>query len=358
MRFKVFLTFILMIFVLVAFSKDKGSQSVGNAELVWPPPPAPAKIKWLSEIKNEFDIGAKKKNSFLDKLAGKSQDVLWLNRPLSVAFDPQGNLFVGDMEQGVIMFDFKNKKVINFTKTSKRFLGVPVGVAADSNIVVASDANSNSVVLFDKNGQFISALSEANGISHPVGVAIDPVKDLIIVVNQGNHELLLFNKQLKLIKKIGRRGGGPSEFNFPTYVTIIKDKGFAVVDTGNFRVQLFDYNGKFLNQFGKAGDVSGMFSRPKGIASDSDGNLYVADANFCNFQVFRQDGQVLTFVGDGGSRPGKFSAPTGMAISNDDIIAVADQFNQRVQLFKYLGDKGGGEKEKSEKINLDALQKN
>jgi DNA-binding beta-propeller fold protein YncE len=346
MKFKfskvLFILFLLMNSLFV-MAKDKNVPA-DTSKLVWPPPPAQARIQYLQEIKNEFDIGAKKKNTFIDKLAGKSQDVLWLNRPVSVAFDPQGNLFVGDIEQGVIMFDFKNKKVINFSKSSGRFLGVPVGVAADSNLVVACDANSNSVVVFDKNGQFISALTEANGINHPVGVAIDETRDLIIVVNQKNNELLLLNKQLKLLKKIGKRGGGPSEFNFPTYVTFIKDKGFAVVDTGNFRVQIFDYNGKFISEFGKAGDVSGMFSRPKGIAADPDGNLYVTDANFCNFQIFREDGQVLTFVGEGGSRPGKFSAPTGIAISNEGIIAVADQFNQRVQLFKYLGEKGGDTK--------------
>jgi DNA-binding beta-propeller fold protein YncE len=341
MKVKKLLAILMTMALLPAFgAKDKAQpQQVDTSKLVWPAPPAPAKIKWLNEIKNEFDIGAKKKRAFVDRLAGKSEDVLWLNRPLSTAFDPQGNLFVGDMEQGVIMFDFQNKKVVNFSQTSGRSIGVPVGVAADSSLVFATDANSNSLNIFDKKGQFISALTEAHGVNHPVGVAVDEEKDLVILVNQASHEIWLLNRQLKLLKKVGKRGGGPGEFNYPTYVTIIKDKGFAVVDTGNFRVEIFDFNGKFINQFGKSGDVSGMFSRPKGIACDPDGNLYITDANFCNFQVFRQDGQVLTFVGDLGAGPAKFNTPTGITISNGGVIAVADQLNSRVQLFQYFSEK-------------------
>jgi len=329
--------------------KEKNVPQVDTSKLVWPPPPATAKIKWVSEIRNEFDIGAKKKKAFIDRLAGKSENVLWLNRPVSVAFDPSGSLIIGDTEQGVLLFDLNNKSVLNFTKISGHFLGVPVGVAADSTLVFATDANANSVNVFDKQGHYISGLGEANGVKHPVGISVDEEKDLVVVVNAGNHELLLLNRQLKVIKKIGKRGAGPGEFNFPTYCCIIKGKGFAVVDTGNFRVQIFDFNGKFLSQFGKVGDVSGMFSRPKGIACDADGQLYVADPQFNNFQIFRQDGQVLTFVGRYGGDPGKFCGPTGIAISPSGLIAVADQMNKRVQLFQYLGGSSAPEKVKDEK---------
>lgn len=330
----------------IAKEKTKPAQAPAVQEqLVWPAPPAQARIKWVAEYRNEFDVGAKKRKGFIDRLAGKGEDSLRLKRPLSVAVDDAGVVVVGDMEQGVILMDPVAHKVLNFSSTQGgKFLGVAVGVAIDSKLVFVCDANSNSVSLFDREGRFLKGLAERDGIKRPVGVAVDEAKNLVIVVNAGNNEVLLLDRGLTLIKKFGNRGGGPAQFNFPTYVTMLPGTGFAVMDTGNFRVQIFDANGRFIRQFGKAGDASGLFSRPKGITTDPDGHLYVADSNFCNVQVFNPDGQVLTFFGDGGTARGRFTAPCGIGSNASGLIAVADELNSRIQLFQYLkgGEEGAG----------------
>ncbi|MBL0211904.1 MAG: hypothetical protein IPQ13_13490 [Holophagaceae bacterium] len=309
----------------------------GQAEsLVWPPPPAAPRIKWLAEYRNEFDIGAKKKRSFVDRLAGRSEQVLWIKRPMSVAIDEQGTMFVGDFGQGIIGLDVKAKRMWLFSSVSNRTLPTPSGLAVDSKVVYATDSNTNALVAFDKAGQQLAALGATDGIKRPVGVAVDESRDLVVMVNGGDHSVWLLNRAFKIVKKIGQRGDKPGQFNFPTYCCIIPGKGFAVADSGNFRIQLFDFNGRFLSTFGKAGDMSGQFARPKGLAVDSDGQLYVVDGAFSNFQIFRLDGQILTFVGQGGTRKGQFQSPTSIAISKDGVILVADQLNGRIQKFQYL----------------------
>lgn len=314
----------------------KAAAQAQNDILVWPAPPAPARIKWVAEYRNEFDIGAKKKRSFVDRLAGRSEQVLWIKRPMSVAIDDQGLMFVGDFGQGIIGMDTKAKKMWLFSSVSNRTLPTPTGLAVDSKVVYATDSNTNALVAFDKKGQQLAALGATDGIKRPVGVAVDESKDLVVMVNGGDHTVWLLNRAFKVLKKIGQRGDKPGQFNYPTYCCIIPGKGFAVADSGNFRIQIFDFNGRYVSSFGKAGDMSGQFARPKGLAVDADGQLYVVDGAFSNFQIFRMDGQVLTFVGQGGTRKGQFQSPTSIAITKDGTILVADQLNARIQKFQYL----------------------
>jgi len=39
----------------------------------------------------------------------------------------------------------------------------------------------------------------------------------------------------------------------------------------------------------------------------------------------------------GGHKAGEFWIPGGIAIDKDDYIYVADSYNQRIQVFKYVG---------------------
>lgn len=306
------------------------------ADLQWPPPPNEARVKWVAEYRNEFDVGAKKRTSFLDRLSGKSQDSMRLKQPVSIAVDEDGTLFVGDTQLGVVGLDPAKKRMWLFSKVSPDAPTAATGIAVDSKYVYATDSGQNQLSVFDKEGHRVRTLSATEGLHRPVGVAVDEAKDLVVVVNGGDHQVLLFNRALKLIKKVGSRGEKVGQFNFPTYCCIVPGKGFAVADTANFRIQIFSSEGKFLSTFGRQGDYSGSFSMPKGMAVDPEGNLYVVDAKFSNFQIFRLDGQVLLFVGTGGSARGNFQIPNGIAISKDGSIFVADTVNVRVQQFKYL----------------------
>lgn len=315
---------------------QKAAAPVDMSSLVWPPPPAPARIKWVAEYRNEFDLGAKKRTSFLDRLAGKAQDSLWLKQPVSIAVDDSGTLFVGDTQLGVVGMDLSKKRMWLFSKLSPEAPTAATGLAVDSKFVYATDSAQSQLSLYDKEGRRLKTIGTAEGIQRPVGVAVDEAKDLVVVVNGGDHTVLLFNRALKLLKKIGTRGEKIGQLNYPTYCCILPGTGFAVADTANFRIQLFSYEGKFLSTFGKQGDYSGSFSMPKGMTVDADGNLFVVDAKFCNFQVFRKDGQVLLFVGTGGTAPGTFQIPCGIATTKDNLIYVADTVNARIQRFQIL----------------------
>lgn len=335
---KLFITLALAVGAMAPLSAQKSAPApVAQDEvLAWPAPPSPARIKWVAEYRSAFDVGAKKKRSFIDRLAGKSEDVIWLQRPQTVAVDDKGVIFVGDFSLGIIAMDPAQKKIWAFSSVSGAALPTPTGLAVDSKLVYAASSNASTVTVFDKEGRQLSALSKADGINRPVGLAVDEARDLLLVVNGEEHAVRLYNRSLKHIKTIGGRGSEEGQFNFPTYVCILPGVGFAVADTGNFRIQIFDFNGKFLRTFGQVGDTPGQFARPKGLAVDPDGHLYVVDGAFSNFQIFNQDGRILAHVGTGGVRRGQFQVPNGIAIGPDGAIYVADQLNARIQKFQYL----------------------
>jgi hypothetical protein len=59
---------------------------------------------------------------------------------------------------------------------------------------------------------------------------------------------------------------------------------------------------------------------------------------FDNVQIFDQEGRVLLHFGERGAGPGQFWLPAGLCIVAGSRIYVADGYNQRVQVFEYLGE--------------------
>jgi sugar lactone lactonase YvrE len=75
---------------------------------------------------------------------------------------------------------------------------------------------------------------------------------------------------------------------------------------------------------------------------DSEGHIYVVDALFDAVQIFDRTGQFLLAFGQSGVAPGRFWLPGGLCIDATDRIYVADSYNQRLQIFQYLPEAGGG----------------
>jgi hypothetical protein len=55
------------------------------------------------------------------------------------------------------------------------------------------------------------------------------------------------------------------------------------------------------------------------------------------FQIFDAHGSFLLNIGAQGRGTGEFWLPSGIFIGRQDTIYVADAYNQRVQVFRYVG---------------------
>jgi sugar lactone lactonase YvrE len=321
--------------------KGRGKVEVA-APMVWPPPPEPPRVLYLTAYHGAGDFNAKKPGRWKTALLGNAQDGGPSDsfvKPYAVAVSPLGRIYVSDTAARRVFAIDPDKSTLNFIgDRGSTALTKPVGVAVDANgTVFVADATLKRVFGFAPEGNVIISIGREGELESPSGITIDRTRKLLYVVDSSRHQIVVYSTtDGTRLRVIGKRGGDQGQFNFPTNATVDRAGRLYVADTLNFRVQIFEADGKFVRMFGTLGDSPGTFNRPKGVAVDSEGHIYVADTAFDNFQIFDAEGKLLLFVGRGGGQLGQFILPAGLYIDERDQIYVADQGNSRVQVFQYV----------------------
>jgi streptogramin lyase len=206
----------------------------------------------------------------------------------------------------------------------------PVGQAAGAT-------RGHQVFKFSPDGKILMTLGEPGG-------AVDPKyffqpNDVIVAGNgdiyvsqghgQGASEILKFSKDGKLVKRWGRTGTGPGEFDQPHALAFDSRGRLFVGDRNNNRIQIFDREGTFLEEWTQ-------FSRPSGIFIDKRDRIYVADSE--SGSVARnhpgwkrgirignvKDGKVTAFIPDPNENATGTSAAEGVAADDQGNVYGAE----------------------------------
>jgi DNA-binding beta-propeller fold protein YncE len=243
-------------------------------------------------------------------------------------------LFVADSNGQVLhVFDLDTRKYTQWRPDPPGF-SMPVAVVPDgAGGVLVSDSVAGEIYVFDAAGKCVRSLGRGS-LQRPCGLAV--VGDRILVADSAAHQVVVLSRSGAELHRVGKRGTGAGEFNFPTNLAVDGSGTVYVSDTLNFRVQVLDAALQPVRMIGKKGDAPGTFAQPKGVALDPDGHLYVVDANFEAVQVFDGTGRLLLAFGGEGRGAGEFWLPSGICIDKDGRIWVADTYNKRVQVFEYL----------------------
>ena len=117
-------------------------------------------------------------------------------------------------------------------------------------------------------------------------VAVGP-NDEVIVLDDNHKEVIIFDKDLKLIKTFGQ-GSGDSELNDPAGVTVGHNV-IAISEWSDHVVMKFSLQEDYLSKFGSHGKRDGQFNNPQGLCFNSKGLLYVVDHNNHRVQVFSEN---------------------------------------------------------------------
>ena len=195
------------------------------------------------------------------------------------------------------------------------------------------------------------------GLSPPSGIIIDKN---IIVVDEFNHRIQIYDVRGNLINSFGKKGNGNGEFYYPKGIAVDSEGFFYVADCWNHRVQKFSYDANkdgswsFINSFGSYGDNAGKFNEPYDIATSKD-RIYVLDRCNHRIQVFDKEGNLHGIIGQRGtvieedlaelfdtpltlfSSPA-FEFPTGISTDSNGNIYVADSGNHRVVKLRQDGE--------------------
>ncbi len=329
--------------VLANGAKDKAkAPPAPPAQLIWPLPPDKPRVKFLEELKDNFDIETRKKKTWVDKMVGNADPnrTERFEKPAGIATDSKGRvIFASTQRSTVFILDQTERKLIRIRGDRGIVLQTPLGVVVDKNDnIYVSDPFEHLVLKFDSAGHLLATLGTKDGMKNPTFMAIDEARRRFYVVDSHLHQVLVYNLDtLELMTRFGKRGEKNGEFNFPVGIAVGPDGTFAVTDTGSCSVQVFTPEYKFVRRFGRQGDRPGEFIRPKGVAIDNLGDYWVVDAAFNNFQIFSPKGALLMWVGQFGNVPGAFNLPMGIYIDKNQRVYVSDQLNHRVQIFQFLG---------------------
>jgi DNA-binding beta-propeller fold protein YncE len=345
---------------MFADKKKKGAEAkpahvIDYSNIVWPNPPAIARIRYqaffaaekISQVEAE---NSTKKAKWMDRLAGtgtgdeNTKILFQLNEPYGIAIDSKNRLYVADQKVGAIfIFNTETRDVEMIKNKTHAHFNRIIGLAMDDgDRLFVSDPGLRHVLVFDAAHKAEDVITD--GLADPSMLAIDRENRLLYVSDIGLDQVLVYDADtLKLKRKLGTTGHNhelttPGDFAKPTGLAVDSEGNLYVADTLNNRIEIFDADGKFIRAFGKNGDGPGYFSRPKGVAIDGDGHIWVADGMQDRVQVFNQEEQLLISFGGHGLLPGQFQGLVGIAIDKNNRVFTSEIFPGRVQQFRYVSD--------------------
>ena len=294
-------------------------------------------VRWVSEYPSSEN---KQNESFKEKVSdlvfGKKK--VEISKPFAILGEGPNRFWLLDQGTGSlanitdgnieIPFAFRKENTIYPSLTGICFF--------QDKQILFSDSRLNKIFILSANQKQLKVLNDSLSLEQPTGIAWSPINNEIWVVETSAHRIAVLSPSGKIIRRFGKRGGGPGEFNYPTYIWVDTHGNVYIVDSMNFRLQIFNNKGDYISSFGEIGDASGYFARPKGVATDSQGNIYIADALFHVVQIFDKKGNFLSYFGTQGHDKEEFWMPTGIFIDKNDYIYVADTYNSRVQIFQLV----------------------
>lgn len=307
------------------------------------------------------------------------------NRPLGVAVDGMGTVYVADFGNTALRRIAPGGDVATLAGAA---LGMgsadgggaaagfqaPSGVAVDlqGNVFVA-DAGNHTIRKVTPAG-LVTTLAgmagnegSADGVGaaarfrEPHGVAVDGAGN-VLVADSGNSTLRRITPAGLVTTLAGSAGhpgtadgtGSAARFAGPLGVVLDAAGNLLVADSGNHTIRRVTPAGLVTTLAGGPGlagsqDGAGSAARfnfPVGLAMDASGNLYLADSGNQTLRVLTPSGAVRTVAGtpglpgsqDGPGSLASFNDPRGLALGADGCLYVADEGNDTLRRVTPEGD--------------------
>ena len=136
-------------------------------------------------------------------------------------------------------------------------------------------------------------------MNHPLDMAVDDANNRVYVAEEFNNRISVFDKDGQYITAIqGGTGDFTEAFNRPNGVAVAPNSNLYVADTWNYSIREFTPQGSLVRSWGQAGqygadaqtEPTDGFWGPRDVAVDGNGNVYVSDTGNKRIRVYDANG--------------------------------------------------------------------
>ena len=249
-----------------------------------------------------------------------------LSNPRGVTITPKNQIVVTEENRhAVTVYGRKSKKVASFGSfgSGESQLNKPLGVAVDQEgYIYVADCKNSCIKKFYADGVFVGKYSggkTSNGccLSQPSSVKINK-KGFVFVVDRGNSRIVVLNNELTFQFEFGGPGVGLGKLEDPWDVAFDSHGICYVTDMKQDCIHLFSPRGEFRGRIGSHGSQKGKLSRPAGIAIDRFSRIFVSEAGNHRVSIFHVCSEFLECFSTGLTMVN----PCGVATDDDGFVYV------------------------------------
>jgi len=275
--------------------------------------------------------------SFVGVFGGEGSDLGQLQDPRGISADLLGNIYIADAgNHRIQMFSSRGEFIMyrgGFGWTDEQF-NQPVDIYAKSGLdIYVSDELNNRILRFDKDLNFISAISaddipeEKWSFGFPRGLVLSPQGDFFFIDGE-NRRALKMNVSGELEFEFGGFQSLSYRLEEPCQIVVTNGNKIWISDPGLEKILIFDYFGNFLYTLANPSMIM-----PMGMDVNEKNEVFVADPEKQCILFFSESGKLVDYIDGKTKGIGEpFQRPVDVVCASN-MLYVLD--NQTCQVYIY-----------------------
>lgn len=258
--------------------------------------------------------------------------------PTRLAEGPEGRVYVTDARVGAVFIYDEDLRLVGELAKLERPLGVAVDLAGT---IYVGDEGTHRVEIFSAAGERLAPMG-ATVLSKPTDLAI--ARDgRAFVADSARAAVQVFDAERAWSARIGAVARATKLLEVPIAVALLDREGLAfevfVADQQLGEILVFDEGGALLRRHGgkveQADDWHGRFVRLQGLTLDNEGRIHALDCYPSRVQVLHpESGEFIEAYGAFGVGPGQLNLPLDIESTRRGRVLVANAENHRIEALR------------------------